>query len=119
MRTRTHSSMHPGSFLAGIVIGIAAILVLVVTLPGSHLTASSSAAQNRIIRSLDQAEFQLNAAWNHAMIKVKSFSISMSIRHPCLSFGNWYNTQDEKFVAFLAQHGMYLALWPLPLNVCG
>ena len=117
MKTRTQS-VHPGSFLAGILIGITALLVLVAALPGSQPRASSPAGQNGIVRGLDQSGFQLKAAWINVMDKVKSFSISRSIRSACLPFRSWYNAQDEKFVAFLALHGVHLARWLLPLTLC-
>ena len=118
MKTRTHGT-HLGSFLVGILIGGAAILILLATLPGSYLAARSSAGQNEMARSLDNVGLQLRAAWNHLEIKAKSFTnISLAISRPCQQFRNLYNQQDEKLFNWLAQHGMHLPLWLLPLTMC-
>ena len=117
MKTRTHGT-HLGSFLVGILIGGAAILILLATLPGSYLAASSSEGQNGIVRSLNGAGLQLKAAWKRLEIQAKPFYTSLAIRRPCQQFRNWFDQQDEKLVTLLAQHGMHLPLWLLPLTMC-
>jgi hypothetical protein len=119
--------MHPASFLAGLLIGVAAILVLLAALPGSQAAVRSTGWQDGIQRSLpalvqarvDQVGVQWRIAWNHLQHQVASFSISRLVRRPCQQFSNWFDQQDEKLVFFLAQHGLQVSLWLLPTHACG